>query len=150
MCHSSPAKILQSVKRMTKFNEKKDIQSISPELSKPILSCITLQQIDIPPSEKLLSLSTPTLVSIQPQPRKLSGCNQLPTEMVPGVINEDEIAFNTYIDGFTQKTIFICNFCYCDTLRSTQSMRQHLQEVHKICIRPRPNYPFEPRCECTS
>ena len=135
---------------MTKFNEKKASVNVSPNLSNPLLSLKSLPQIDIPPAEKILTLSVPSSVSIPAVPTRLSRCSQFPIEAVPGVFNEDEGTLTTYIDGITRRTIFICNFCYCDSFISIQSIKNHLREVHKISMQPNPNYPFETKFECVS
>jgi hypothetical protein len=55
MCHQSPAKLLRSVIRITKFLEKKPRLSMSPQQSisiippKPSLEAIFLPNIDFPP-----------------------------------------------------------------------------------------------------
>ena len=123
-----------------------------PELSLKAqpLSLNVLPQIEIPPSTKNLSLSLPTLVSISPIIRTLSRCDQLPSELVPGIINKDEDTICTYIDGYSLETIFICKVCYCDQFRSTEAIKTHIREVHKISIQSRADYTFKPRYECLS
>ena len=150
MCKVSPAKILRSVKRMTKYNEKRGLKNILPALPIPLLSMKILAPIDVPPSIKMLSLSAPTCVSISPAKRNLSICSQFPSEIVPGLINEDELTISTYIDGFRHETVFICKLCNSDHFRSTPSIKKHQREVHKIIVRPTLNYPFEPTFECLS
>ena len=92
----------------------------------------------------MLSLSAPTCVSISPAKSNLSICSQFPSEIVPGLINEDEQTISTYIDGFRHETVFICKLCNSDHFRSTPSIKKHQREVHKIIVRPILNYPFEP------
>ena len=150
MCHISPAKLLRNVKRITHYNEKKGLMKICPTLAKPKLSIKILPQIDVSPHSKILSTSNTTLVSIPTVPRKLSRCNQLASECVPGLYNEDEDFISTYIDGYTHQTIFICKVCNTDHYRSTQEIKKHMREVHRICTIPSMNYPFEPRFECIS
>ena len=168
MCHSSPAKILRDVMRMTKYNENKSSKlpsptlskplsmeilpqiNISPTLSKPALAIENLPQIDVPPLPKVLSYSSPTFVAISPMKRNLSRCNQLSSESVPGLLNEDEQTISTYIDGFSHQTIFICKVCNTDHYRSTLEIKKHQREVHRIVFSPRMNYPFESRFECIS
>ena len=99
--------MLRSVKRITHFNEKKGLVKIIPAIPKPLLSTELLDQIDIPPSAKVLSLSYPTIVSIPLIKRNLSRCRQFPLEIVPGLMNVDELTISTYIDGFKHETIFI-------------------------------------------
>ena len=106
------------------------------------------QQVDVLPIPKVLSFSAPTLVSISPVRRILSRCNQLATECVPGLINEDEQTISTYIDGFTHTTIFICKLCNTDHYRSTPEIKKYIREVHKIVVQPITNYNFEPTFEC--
>ena len=151
MCHTtSPAKILRSVIRMTHFNRIKQSQNISPVSSKPLLTVEVLPKIDIPPTSKNLSSSIQSSVSINQNPKILSKCKLSTSEIVPGLLNEDEDTFSTYIDGYTLETTYICNFCYNDLLRSTQAIKKHLLEIHKMCTRPRANYHFEPRFQCLS
>ena len=89
-------------------------------------------------------------MTIPPILRKLSRCNQLASEYVPGLINEDEDTISTYIDGYAHKTIFICKVGNTDHYQSTQDIKKHLREVHKIHTLPSINYPFETRAECIS
>ena len=145
MCKVSPAKILRSVKRMTNYNEKRGLKNILPALPIPLLS----KEILVP-SITMLSLSAPTCLSISPAKRNLSICSQFPSEVVPGLINEDEQTISTYIDGFRHETVFICKLCNSDHFRSTPSIKKHQREVHKIIVRPILNYPFEPTFECLS
>ena len=119
--------------------------NISPKM-KP-LSIETLPQVDVPPFSKPLALSALTFVSIPPTQRILSRYNQLALELVPGIINEDEDTISTYIDGYTHRTIFFCKLCWSDHFQSTQAIKKHLREVHKISTRPSLNYHFEPRFE---
>ena len=65
MCNKSPAKILRSVKRMTKFIEKKH------------------ETVDIPPSSKILSLSQPTIISISPSPKFLTFSTPVTADVPP-------------------------------------------------------------------
>ena len=74
MCNKSPAKILRSVKRMTKFIEKKH---------RTVLSYISLPQVDIPPSSKILSLSQPRIISISPSPKILSFSTPVTADVAP-------------------------------------------------------------------
>ena len=142
--------MLRSVKRITHFNEKKGLVNILPAIPKPLLSTELLDQIDIPPSSKVLSMTYPTIVSIPPMKRNLSPWSQFPSEIVPGLMSEDELTISTYIDGFKHETIFICKLCNTDHCRSTQEINKHIREVHKIVVRPNPNYEFEPIFECLS
>jgi hypothetical protein len=114
------------------------------------LSLNILSQIGIPPKTKNFSLSAPILVAISPKTKILSRCDQLPSEMFPGLIHEDEMIISTYIDGLKLETIFICKICHCDLFRSTQVIKNHLCDVHNISIQPRADYPFEPTFECLS
>ena len=145
MCKVSPAKILRTVKRMTNYNEKRGLKNILPALPIPLLS----KEILVP-SIKMLSLSAPTCLSISPAKRNLSICSQFPSEVVPGLINEDEQTISTYIDGFRHETVFICKLCNSDHFRSTPSIKKHQREVHKIIVRPILNYPVEQTFECRS
>ena len=63
MCRKSPAKLLRSIKRMTKFNEKFKHKSTMKKLEP--LSVTILPQINIG-KEKLLSFSLPTITNIRP------------------------------------------------------------------------------------
>ena len=74
MCNKSPAKILRSVKRMTKFIEKKH---------ETVLSYKYLPQVDIPPSSKILSLSQPKIISISPSPKILSFSTPVTADVAP-------------------------------------------------------------------
>ena len=150
MCKPSPAKMLNSVKRITHFNEKEGLVNILPALPKALLTTKLLDQIDIPPSSKVLPLTYATIVSIPPMKRNLSRCSQFPSEIVPGLMNEDELTISTYIDGFKHVTIFICKLCNTDHCRSTQEINKHIREVHKIVVRPNPKYEFEQIFECLS
>ena len=145
---ASPAKILRSVKRITHFTEKRWLQTTPPALPKPLLSINFLQPVDVLPITTVLTFSAPNLLSISPVRRILSRRNQLATECVPGLINEDEQTISTYIDGFTHETIFICKLCNTDHYRSTPEIKKHIREVHKIVVRPIMNYNFEPTFEC--
>ena len=117
---ASHAKILRSVKRITHFTEKRWLKTTPPALPKPLLSINFLQPVDVLPTPKALTFSAPTLLSISPARRILSRRNQLATECVPGLINEDEQTISTYIDGFKRATVFMCKICYCDLCRSTE------------------------------
>ena len=150
MCNASPAKIFRNVRRITKFNEKKASQNISPVKAKPSLSIEILPHNDFPPKNKIISFLTPTLVSCSPIPRQLSIGSQLPFEIVPGLFDEDQETISTYIEGTTRQTTFVCNICYSDHFRSTQSIKKHRLEVHKIFTQPNVNNPFEARFELLS
>jgi hypothetical protein len=136
---------------MTKYAEKK-----KEELS----LCLTsenLPQIDIPPSIKLLSLSTPTITSLSPKERTLTCSVPVfaevsptkqpllpksrknisfrkfqPVEIVPGARNDDSLLFSSYIDGGTFTTTFVCHFCYDDyTFKAANTLRTHIETVHR-------------------
>ena len=72
------------------------------------LSLEVLPQVDIPPCNRNLSFSPPTVVTIAPTPPTLRICSQFPTEVVPGLIDEDEDTISTYIDDVMHETVFIC------------------------------------------
>ena len=112
------------------------------------LSLEVLPQVDIPPCNRNLSFSPPTVVTIAPTPPTLRICSQFPTEVVPGLIDEDEDTISTYIDGVLRETVFICTICYCDLFRSTQFIKKHLQEVQAVITKPRMKHYFDPRFEC--
>ena len=150
MWQISPEKLLRNVRRITYYNEKKGLVSICPTLAKPELSISIIPQIDVSPHSKILTFSPKTLVSIPTVPRKLSWCNQLASEYVPGLFNEDEETISSYIDGYTHQTIFICKVCNTDHYQSTQEIKKHLREVHRIWTLPNMNYPFETQFECIS
>ena len=119
--------------RLTKFLEKKSAFSNHVEVSKdPLLSIKFLPQIDIQPNpRKILSYSNPCIISIAPISRNLSNCKIMPSEIVPGIVNEDEDLFFSYINGGTFETTFVCNFCYNDNFNSTQSIRRHIRNAHR-------------------
>ena len=122
----SPAKILRSLKRVTKFLDQKNVIPIrrSP------LSIKILSLVDISHSPKILSCLVLLRVSITSQKKRISFCKILPSEIVPGISNEDEDLFFTYIDGSTFQTTLVCNFCYNDSFTSTQSNRRHVRNTH--------------------
>ena len=131
MCYQSPARILRNVKRITNFLKKKNIGDTTQPKVKPTLSIEVLPPISIPPSPKMLSCFTQKRVSISPRKKNISRCKKLPYEVVPGISNDDEDLFFTYINGSTFKTTFVCNFCYNDTFESTQSLRRHVWSAHR-------------------
>ena len=76
MCHQSPSQVLRSVKRITKFLEKKPKLSMSTQQSvyippqKPLLETIHLPDIDIPPTIQRTELELVRFppISIPPRP----------------------------------------------------------------------------------
>ena len=77
MCHQSPAKVLRSVMRITKFIEKKPKLSISPQQSisilppKPNLDVNLLPNIDLPPIIQKANLEFLRLHPISIPPRTI-------------------------------------------------------------------------------
>ena len=132
MCYQSPAKVLRNVKRLTNFLSKKNFLGATPQpKANPSLSIEVLSPISISPSPKMLSCCTQKRISISPRKKNISSCKKMPSEIVPGISNEDKDLFFTYINGSTFKTIFVCNFCYNDTFVSTHSVRRHVWYAHR-------------------
>ena len=67
MCQQSPAKSLRSIKRITKFFEKKFFKEPTSTMPRSF-SHHVLPSIDIPPSTQNLSFSNPVTISISPTP----------------------------------------------------------------------------------
>ena len=150
MSSKSPAKILRSAIRITRFLERKPVLKYHENLPQPkqlSLSTEILPEIDIPPSLKFLSFSNPTNVSVSPTSRNLAFCKQLPKEIVPGITNDDEDLFFTYINGGTFQTSFVCWFCYSDNFNSTQSIRRHVRNAHRPQIEQicQTQLPYQPK-----
>ena len=129
MCNQSPAKLLRSVRRITRYIEKKPSQIIR---NKPVLSIFKLPQISlIPLKPNVLSITRQPRISIASRPR-ISFCKLKSTEIVPGSQTNDELLFSSYIDGATFSTTFICHVCYDDyNFQSAVSMRAHIQDAHR-------------------
>ena len=137
MFHTSPARLLRNVKRMTKFLERKSQLSSVSEV--PILTTISLPQTDIPPDPpRNLVIRRQPQISIPPKPNKISYRKFLSTEIVPGAHNNDRIFFSSYIDGATFVTTFVCHLCYDDhSYHSAYEMRVHLHQDHHQQLEPR-------------
>ena len=129
MCHTSPAKLLRSVKRMAKFLSKKNTTVI---LKKPFLTAVLLPQTNIQPdSPKILEVKRNPRISIFPKQKNISFRKFLPFEIVPGALDTDRLFFSSYIDGGTFVTTFVCHICYDDhSYHSAREMRAHLHQDH--------------------
>ena len=103
MCQS-PSKLLRSVRRMTKFLEKKPRlskshqQSVSILPSKPSLKTMSLPDIDIPPSMQKAELEFARLCSISIPPRPIyhpaivNACKDMfdkhPSSLLPNEVDQ--------------------------------------------------------------
>jgi Leucine-rich repeat (LRR) protein len=78
MPNKSPYKVLRSIKRITKFSEKKASE-------KKILTVQKLPCICIPPTVKTLAFSKSTMISISPSQRQLSFSKPVLTDIPPEI-----------------------------------------------------------------
>ena len=82
----SPWKLLRSIKRITKYAEKKRGAFAHNPISKPLLEILTLPQIDIPPEYPKLSIvcvQTTTVPPYQPTKPRLSVVHVERTTLLP-------------------------------------------------------------------
>ena len=146
----SPFKTLRDIKRITKYNEKKQNYS-QPTPSLPVLSITVLEQTNIKPlHDKVLSMHRLPSSSILPTKKSLSYRTFQPIDILPVSKNDDDLWFSSYLDGSSHTTTFICNFCYDDfSFKSATSMRNHISTVHRseILSRLKTNYIAYPRSE---
>ena len=78
MTHKSPSKVFRNVKRITKFLENKSKEN-------KFLTVRKLPEVDIPAVKKILTFSTPTIVSILPLQRNLSCTKPVLIDMPPQI-----------------------------------------------------------------
>ena len=134
MCNPSPAKLMRSARRITKFLEQKPSQK-SIIKKKPSLSVKILPQsnFDRPPP-KTLSVSRLHQISIPACGARNLSYQKFPTtEVIPGIQNDDAYLFSSYIYGGTHHTTFVCSFCYNDySFKSADSIRFHVQNEHRL------------------
>ena len=130
MCNPSPGRILRNVKRMTKYNERKSTKIPN---NKTVLSTAILEPINIHPIPcKILTTRRQTEISIEGKQKHLSYRTFQPIEVIPESSNDDDLLFTTYINGSSQTTTFICNFCYDDfTYKCSPTMRSHILTAHR-------------------
>ena len=126
MCNPSPARIFRSVKRMTKFNERKMKQ-------KQVLSTVILEETNIyPTSPKVLSTCILPSLSIPAKKKHLSRRTFQPIDIMPGASCDDNLLFTSYLDGSSHTTIFACDFCYDDhSFKSITAIRHHISTAHQ-------------------
>ena len=150
MCKTSPSKILRNVKRITRFMEQKPKQISTLRKSAP-LSMQNLPQTNIDPlPPKILAFSRLETISIPHSPKKLSYRRFPTTEIVPGIKNDDEYLFSSYINGGSHLTTFVCHFCYDEySFKSADTIRYHIQTEHGIEMyqRLKSKPPYEPEFE---
>ena len=150
MCNSSPAKVIRSVKRITRFLEQKPNKKLSIR-NEVTLSVKVLPQTNCDPlPPKTLSVSRLQPISLQALPRKLSYRKFPSTEIVPGMQNDDDYLFSSYINGGSLCTTFVCSFCYDDySFKSADSIRLHVFDEHRLDMyqRLKSKPPFEPEFE---
>ena len=99
---------------------------------------------------KTLAVSRLENASIPATPIKVSYQKFPTTEIVPGILNDDDYLFSSYINGGSHLTTFVCHFCYDDySFKSADSIRFHIQTEHglemhhRLKIKP----PYEPEFE---
>ena len=147
MCKSSPARVMRSVRRITRFLEQKPNKKLAIK-SKVTLSVKVLPQTNCNPlPPKTLSVSKMQQMSIQADSRKLSYRKFPTTEIVPGIQNDDAYLFSSYTDGVSHSTTFVCSFCYDDySFKSADSISLHVVNEHRLEMyqRLRSKPPFEP------
>ena len=98
MCNPSPAKVKRSVRRITRFLEQKSNNKSFG--NKPTLSIKVLPQSNFYPLQpKTLAISRLQQISIPACPRNLSYRKFPTTEIVPGIQNDDDYLFSSYING---------------------------------------------------
>ena len=164
MCNTSTAKILRNVKRITKFLERKssiklpilsklENPTLSPQMRPLVsLSVEVLPQVNIPQQPKTIVVCKLQQISIPacPRPSNLS-YQKFPTkEVVPGIRNDDEFLFSSYINGGSSCTTFVCSFCYDDySYKSADAIRFHVQTEHRqeMIQRLKSKPPYEPEFE---
>ena len=149
MCNPSPAKVKRSVRRITRFLEQKSNNKSFG--NKPTLSIKVLPQSNFYPLQpKTLAISRLQQISIPACPRNLSYRKFPTTEIVPGIQNDDDYLFSSYINGGSHCTTFVCSFCYDDySFKSADSIRFHIQNEHRheMYHRLKSKPPFEPEFE---
>ena len=98
-----------------------------------VLSTAILEPINIHPIPcKILTTRRQTEISIEGKQKHLSYRTFQPIEVIPESSNDDDLLFTTYINGSSQTTTFICNFCYNDfTYKCSPTMRSHIQTAHR-------------------
>ena len=125
MCHSSPARVLRNVKRITKFLERKSKRT-------PVLSRSVLEPNNIIPATKSLSVCNLPGTSIPAKKSCLSVRKFQSIEVIPESQALDDLLFSTYIDGFSHRTTFVCSFWYDDfSYKSCSAIRNHISEAHR-------------------
>ena len=100
MCNPSLAKVMRNVRRITRFLEKKPNQTTTTR-NVSSLSVQVLPQTNVDPlPPKTLAVSRQLNISIPPPlSRNLSYPKFTTTEIVPGIQNDDEYLFSSYING---------------------------------------------------
>ena len=144
MCHSSPARILRNIKRITKFIERKSI-------FKPVLSVTILDQINIYPTSqnvltaaKSISLSCQTIEQIDILPGADCDGSLIRSEFYPYCPECDKTYKREQVMLFREHCRVIHDWLWCknwyrgDGCEFASTMYEELQEHHKSCeIKPK-------------
>ena len=146
------ARVHLNIKRITKYNEKKQHSSQPIPPSNLLVLYITVleQNIIKPLQDKVFSLHRLPSSSILTTKKSLSYRTFQPIDILPDSKNDDDLWFSSYLDGSSHTTTVICNFCYDDfSFKSTTSMRNHISTMHRseILSRLKTNYIAYPRSE---
>ena len=104
MCHKSPAKVLRSVRRMTKFIERKPSAI-------PTLGITVLPTIDITPSEKSLSFSLPTNTNVFPIMKSLSVSKGDCISVPPNLKSNQTLSYSNVCSTDIPPDPFPCMYC---------------------------------------
>ena len=128
MCQS-PSKLLRSVKRMTKFLEKKPKlskshqQSVSILPSKPCLETMNLPDIDIPPIIQRAELEFVRLCSISIPPRLIYH---------PAIVNACKAMFAKHPSALLPKEVDQFNFCRNHAIQVGESLENNPVDLPNV------------------